>query len=144
MSNISCDTKICTDPSKRQEYMQHKNKYVQRYTNRWQLNPQILFHAWQEGNITPITSLKKVEYIYYLVILADDHTLGHMAWDLSTRYIENYWFIKTNNSHSAYALHILKNGHEYYTLPMTMKLIKKMNVSMTDQVHAYAKQQEKF
>lgn len=87
---------------------------------------------------------ERVEYIYYLVILADDHTLGHMAWDLSTRYIENYWFIKTNNSHSAYALHILKNGHEYYTLPMTMKLMKKMNVYMTDQVHAYAKQQEKF
>jgi hypothetical protein len=63
MSNIPCNTKICTDPSKRQEYMQRKNKYVQRYINRLKLNPQILFPTWQEGNITPITSLQKVEYI---------------------------------------------------------------------------------
>jgi hypothetical protein len=67
-----------------------------------------------------------------------------MAWDLNTQYKEHYWCIKTNNSCSAYALHILKNGHEYCTLPMTMELIKKINASMTDQVHAYAKQQEKL
>jgi hypothetical protein len=50
-----------------------------------------------------------------------------MAWDLmSTWYKEHYWCIKTNKSCSAYVLHVLKNRHEYDTLPMTMKLIKKV------------------
>ena len=70
--------------------------------------------------------------------------IGHMKWDLSTQYKEHYWCIKANKSHSAYALHTLKNRHEYGTLPMTMKLINEVNPSMRDQVHAYAKQQAKL
>jgi hypothetical protein len=70
--------------------------------------------------------------------------IGHMAWDLSTWYKEHYWCIKTNNSPSAYALYILKNRHEYGTLPMIMKLIKKVKASMREQVHAYAKQKAKL
>ena len=70
--------------------------------------------------------------------------IGHMKWDLSTQYKEHYWCIKANNSHSAYALHTLKNRHEYGTLPMTKKLIKTVNASMRDQVHIYAKQQAKL
>jgi hypothetical protein len=65
--------------------------------------------------------------------------IGHMVWDMSTRYKEHYWCIKTNNSRFAYALLILKNRHEYGILPMTIKLVKKVNASMRDQVHAYAK-----
>ena len=83
-------------------------------------------------------------YIYIYIISYGTCRLayiGHKAWSMSTQYKECYWYIKTNNPHSAYALHILKNRHEYGTLPMNMKLIKKVNTSMRDQVHTYAEKQ---
>jgi len=50
--------------------------------------------------------------------------IGQTGRNFNTRNKEHCRYIKTSNRKSAYALHILKNQHEYGPLPTTMKLIK--------------------
>jgi hypothetical protein len=46
---------------------------------------------------------------------------------ITTRHREHTWYIRTNNSNSAYAMHILNNKHEYGTANKTLKLLRPCN-----------------
>ena len=50
--------------------------------------------------------------------------MGQTGRSINIRHKEHIRYIKTNNPHSAYALHILNNRHEYGPLDETMQMIK--------------------
>ena len=43
---------------------------------------------------------------------------------IDIRHKENIWYIRSNYPHSAYAMHILQNRHEYGTTKDTLQLLK--------------------
>jgi hypothetical protein len=53
--------------------------------------------------------------------------VGQTNRNLKSRYQEHIPYIKNNDPRSAYALHILNNGHEYGNINDTMTLLKKIN-----------------
>ena len=72
--------------------------------------------------------------------------VGQSGQAISMRYKEHIRYIKSNNSTSAYAAHILQNGHEFGTEKNTMQLIKacqkssRMDCWATLYMYAYRKQ----
>jgi len=50
--------------------------------------------------------------------------IGQTSRNLTMRYREHICYIKNNDPQSAYALHILQDGHEYGLLKDTMTLLK--------------------
>jgi len=50
--------------------------------------------------------------------------VGQSGRDITTRYKEHIRYIRTNSNTSAYATHILNNGHEYGTAQDTLRLIQ--------------------
>jgi hypothetical protein len=51
--------------------------------------------------------------------------VGQSGRAISVRFKEHMRYIRSNNSTSAYAAHILDNRHEYGTKEDTLKLLKK-------------------
>jgi hypothetical protein len=49
--------------------------------------------------------------------------VGQSGRAINVRYKEHIRYIRTNNSTSAYAAHILQNGHEYGTADDTLQLL---------------------
>jgi len=52
---------------------------------------------------------------------------GQTSHNLKTRYHEHIRYIKNNNPQSAYAQHILDNGHKYRTMDNLMTLLKPLH-----------------
>jgi hypothetical protein len=52
--------------------------------------------------------------------------IGPIGKALGIRCREHVRYFKTNNPNSAYALHILKERHEYASMEETMELLKNM------------------
>lgn len=50
--------------------------------------------------------------------------VGQSGWTIGVRFKEHIIYIKSNNSTSAYAAHILNNRHEYGTKENTLQLLK--------------------
>ena len=50
--------------------------------------------------------------------------MGQSGRSINVRHKEHIRYIRTNNQLSAYALHILKSGHEYGTITDTLQLLK--------------------
>jgi hypothetical protein len=50
--------------------------------------------------------------------------IGQSGRSINVRHKEHIRYIRTNNPLSAYALHILQNGHEYGTVADTLQLPK--------------------
>jgi len=66
--------------------------------------------------------------IYKLTCMTCNRSyVGQTSQSLRQRYKEHTRYIKNNNPLSAYALHILKNQHEYGPLEETMTLLKPLN-----------------
>ena len=57
----------------------------------------------------------------------DKTYIGQTNTNLAIRHSEHTRYIRTNNTQSAYAEHILRNRHDYGCLHNTMKLIKPIN-----------------
>jgi len=51
--------------------------------------------------------------------------VGHSGRAISVRFKEHIRYTRSNNSTSAYAVHILDNRHEYGTKEDTLELLKK-------------------
>ena len=50
--------------------------------------------------------------------------VGQSGRSINIRHKEHIRYIRTNNPFSAYALHVLQNGHEYGTIADTLQLLK--------------------
>ena len=65
-----------------------------------------------------------VEFTKYSAIHAKKSYVGQTGRSLTTRHREHIRYIKTNNSLSAYAMHILNNIHEYGKPEHTLQLLQ--------------------
>jgi hypothetical protein len=64
--------------------------------------------------------------------------IGQTRRNLKERYQEHIRYIRNNDPQSAYALHILKNQHEYGTITDTMTLLKaEQKPSMLTPMNSY-------
>jgi hypothetical protein len=52
------------------------------------------------------------------------HYIGQTGCSLKARFLEHHRYIRSNEPKSAYAQHILEQGHEYGPLNETMTLVK--------------------
>ena len=112
----------------------HYSPLIRRITNLFkQTELKIAFKATNtiQQQITEKQALSNPSRVYKLKCNTCNMVyVGQSGRAISTWYKEYIRYIKSNNSTSAYAAHILQNGHEFGTEKNTMQLIKACQKSL--------------
>jgi hypothetical protein len=116
----------CT-PYKKRVVFTHFSPIIRRITNLFrQTNLKIAFHATNTiQQLIAKQTYKDPSGIYKLKCNTYDGVyIGQSGRAINVRHKEHIRYIRSNNSTSAYAAHILQNRHVYVTAANTLQLLK--------------------